>query len=76
MTARQISFGRFQIAFNHFRGTVAQDFLQHIDIPAIAQKIDGKGVAKTMGISISDPGSLAEPANQTAQPVPAERLVR
>ena len=76
MTARQISFGQFQIAFNHFQGTVPQDFLQDVDIPPIAQKIDGEGVAKAMGISISDPGSLSEPANQTAQPVPAERLVR
>ena len=55
---------------------MSQNFLQHVDIPAIAQKSDGKGVAKAMGIGISDPGPLAEPANQPAQPVPAERSIR
>jgi len=42
MTARQISFGQFHITSDHFQRTVAQDFLQHVDIPAIAQKSDGK----------------------------------
>jgi len=51
------------------------NLLQNVDIPPIAPKIDGKGVAKLMGIGLFNSSPLSDSVDQSPQPVPGERPV-
>jgi len=70
-----VCFGDGEIDFDHFESRVTEDLAQGVDISAIAQEHHGKGMAKAVGMSISDAGQLAEGVNELVEGIAGERNV-
>ena len=48
VTFVQVLLGQHEIGFDHFHGAVTEEGLQDVAVAAVAQELDGEGVAKAV----------------------------
>ena len=55
-----VGLGKFEVTADHFEGGVAEEALEGVDVSAVAEVVDGEGVAKAVGVGFGDAGAFAE----------------
>ncbi len=71
-----IYLGDGEIAADHIERGVAEHGLEGEDIAAVAQVVDGKGVAETVGMDAGDVGAFSKANKQAPEGTPIQRDVR
>jgi hypothetical protein len=56
--------GKIQVAQRHRQATVVEHPLQCEDVAAVAQVLDGEGVAEAMGVDIIDASPSSQPMHE------------
>ena len=69
MLVVQVGLDDFEISFHHVQGRVTEHLLQGVDVAAVAQELDGKGVAKAVRVDVGDEGALPAAVQDAQQGV-------
>jgi len=68
----EVVLGELDVEADHFHGAVAKEGLEDVAISAVAQELDGEGVAEAVGVGIDDAGAAAEAGDETEEGVAAD----
>ena len=60
MEILQVGFCDLEIFFHHLHGGVTEDLLKAIGLSAVAEVVNGEGVAEAMGMDIGYSGAAAQ----------------
>lgn len=74
MSAVDIGLDDFQIAAYHFQRGMTQAGLERVDVAAVAQEVDGKCMAESMGRGARDTGTVPGALDEEAQRLARETL--
>jgi hypothetical protein len=57
-----VGVGELEVGLDHFHGGVTEEHLQGVGVAAVAQVVDGKGVAEAARVGVRKAGAVAEGA--------------
>ena len=70
-----IDLGNGEIALDHIERGMPEQLLEGEDIAAVAQKLDGKGMAETVGMAVWHVGAVAQGVEQVLETVAGKGAV-
>lgn len=70
-----VGLGNFKVAQAHFERGVAEDFLEGVDVSAVAQKVDCKSVTKPVRVHVGNAGALADEFEGVVEVVVVETAI-